>query len=118
MTHSSKDRTWKCGTSPRLGAWLFLVSAGLALAVSSGCGDPNDALSEDMEPVPQVQVVLTEQSHPEGWGLSECLLCHPVFQIHWSTSDPAVDLEEIRETVDRLGPSSCALCHGANGAGG
>lgn len=64
---------------------------------------------------PAEQLILTRDSHPDGWGLTECLVCHPVFKIHLKTSDPDLDLEKIREVVDRLGQNSCQYCHGTNG---
>lgn len=79
-----------------------------------GCGDPND-ITEDISVSPTEQLVLTESSHPDGWGLTECLLCHPLFKIHMKASDPRVDLDKIHDVVDRLGQKSCQYCHGTNG---
>ena len=80
----------------------------------SACGDPND-LAEDISVKPPEELILTQETHPDGWGLSECILCHPLFKIHVETSDPRVDLEKIRSVVDRLGQDSCVYCHGPNG---
>lgn len=100
-------RTWL-----HLLLWLFLISVqGL---VCSACGDIND-LAEEGTPASPVQRILTEENHQEGWGLTGCLLCHQVFRIHQKTSDPNVDLEEIRKIVERLGQDSCMSCHGTNG---
>lgn len=82
--------------------------------LSTACGDPND-IAEDISVTPTDELILTQESHPDGWGLTECLLCHPIFKIHLKTSDPRVDLEKIRGVVDRLGQDSCILCHGPNG---
>jgi len=110
--HRGRQLSGRAWYHRRLLPVLFLSCA--PLLVCSACGDPSD-LSQDAAPADPVQVELTEESHPDGWGLSECLVCHPVFQIHQRASDPNTDLGEIRAVVDELGQSSCAFCHGANG---
>jgi hypothetical protein len=92
--------------------WLFVCFLPGFLCIS--CGDPND-LSEDISDTPPEELILTQATHPDGWGLSECIFCHPLFKIHVKTSDPRVDLEKIHEVVDRLGQDSCVFCHGQNG---
>jgi len=89
---------------------VFFVLGILCVA----CGDPND-IAEDISITPLDEFILTQETHPDGWGLTECLVCHPVFKIHQKTSDPRVDLEKIQGVVDRLGQDSCMLCHGPNG---
>jgi hypothetical protein len=83
--------------------WLFicLVPGFLCLA----CGDPND-IAEDISVTPPEELILTQATHPDGWGLTECIFCHPLFKIHLKTSDPRVNLEKIHEVVDRLGQDS------------
>lgn len=90
--------------------FLGMVVAGL---LWTGCGDEGDL--EGSPAGASSGVVLTRESHPEGWGLGECLLCHPVFRIHRSTENPEVDLDEIREVVAAAGEESCMFCHGSNG---
>jgi len=92
--------------------WLVFCFVSGFLCIS--CGDPND-IAEDISVSSPEQLILTQEAHPEGWGLSECVLCHPLFKIHVKTSDPRVDLEKIHEVVDRLGQDSCVYCHGQNG---
>ena len=89
---------------------LLLIPGLLCVA----CGDAAD-VAEDISVSPPEQYILTRDTHPDGWGLTECLLCHPLFKIHLKTSDPELDLEKIREVVDRLGQNSCQFCHGTNG---
>jgi len=94
---------------------LCVLLCGLSGFLCSSCGDPND-FSEVGPPPSRVQVVLTQENHEEGWGLAECLLCHPIFKIHQKSSDPNLDLEEIRRFVEQRGQASCTFCHGGNGA--
>jgi hypothetical protein len=94
----------------RLRLSLLLIPGLVCIA----CGDPND-IADDISVSPVEKIILTQASHPDGWGLTECLVCHPVFKIHLKTSDPRVDLEKIRAVVDRLGQDSCQYCHGTNG---
>ena len=90
---------------------VLLLTVGL---LCNACGDAND-IEEDISVTPVEVLILTRESHPEGWGLTECVVCHPLFKIHLKTYDPRVDLEKIRGVVDRLGEDSCVLCHGQNG---
>lgn len=94
---------------------LFRLVVLLTLGfLCTACGDAND-LGEDISVTPVDELILTQEIHPEGWGLTECVLCHPLFKIHVKTDDPRVDLEKIRGVVDRLGQDSCVFCHGENG---
>ena len=104
------------GTRAAEGAFAFLRAFLLCFAglLLGACGDPRD-LSEEMNTPPPVEYLLTEENHPDGYGLSECLFCHPIFQIHQKASNPNVDLEQIRKMVDQLGQDSCMFCHGRNG---
>lgn len=86
----------------------------LATFCLAGCGEEADFVREN-QPDTSMEIILTEDNHPEGWGLSACLLCHPVWLIHLTTEDPDVDLEEIREVVEEVGEASCMFCHGSNG---
>lgn len=61
-------------------------------------------------------VQLTEQNHGEGWGQEGCFACHPKVKLHLATRNPALDLELIRDLVDRDGVHACSTCHGGNGA--
>jgi len=77
------------------------------------CGEQND-LSEEVSYPSPIERILTQENHP-GWGLSNCVLCHPVFQIHLTTTNPDIDLDEVRRAVEVGGLDSCMFCHGANG---
>jgi hypothetical protein len=91
----------------------WLVALSMACVLMMGCGN-NEDFATEVAPESPPQLILTSENHP-GWGLSNCLLCHQVFQIHLSTTNPEIDLEEIRRVVDQSGPDSCMFCHGANG---
>ena len=92
----------------------YLCHLCLVSLLFGSCGDQRD-LSEEMSSPSPVEYLLTPENHLEGYGLSECLFCHPIFQIHQKTSNPDVNLEDIRETVEELGQDSCMYCHGGNG---
>jgi len=100
----------------RIAVYRALPLAALVIVglLGAACGDASD-LAEEISVTPVEELILTQEIHPEGWGLTECVLCHPLFKIHVKTYDPRVDLEKIRGVVDRLGEDSCVLCHGKNG---
>ena len=100
----------KMVVSLRRSLTLLLITGLLCTA----CGDVND-YAQDISVSTAQQYILTQDSHPDGWGLTDCLVCHPIFKIHLKTSDPDLDLEKIQEVVDRLGQNSCQYCHGTNG---
>jgi hypothetical protein len=62
-------------------------------------------------------IILTRDEHESGWGRSDCLVCHPVEEIHRlnRTGSGTLPLEDIREFVARAGLGSCSVCHGDNG---
>lgn len=95
-----------------------LLVLGLSVLVFQACGDVND-IEEDIVltgcPGCPTAVWLTEENHGEGWGMSDCFACHPVVRLHVATLNPYMDLEQIREIVDRDGLDSCQTCHGGNG---
>lgn len=82
----------------------------------SGCGsavmtgeDYGDLMSSPSA------LTLTEGEHAQGWGRSNCYICHNEFNIHIGTSESGFDMEAVREIVEADGISSCATCHGTNG---
>jgi hypothetical protein len=106
------EKQTEAGAVVRLPLRLFICCMLGLLCIA--CGDPND-IAEDISVTPVEELILTQETHPDGWGLTECIFCHPLFKIHLKTSDPRVDLEKIHEVVDRLGQDSCIFCHGPNG---
>ena len=106
------EKRTEAGIVVCLPLWLFICFLPGFLCVA--CGDPND-IAEDIFVESPEELILTQATHPDGWGLTECVLCHPLFKIHVKSSDPRVDVEKIREVVDRLGQDSCVFCHGENG---
>ena len=97
------------GLSEKLLFFLFFI-----LFLIASCGEMND-YAADIPPGSPDQLILTPIKHTEGWGLSECLLCHQTFRIHLRSTDPNIDLEEIRRIVYLEGEASCMFCHGSNG---
>ncbi len=63
--------------------------------------------------------VITERTHPNGWGNFECYLCHNENNIHMvdRIESMNIDLESIKAVVGANGLSSCKTCHGTNGVG-
>jgi hypothetical protein len=110
MSRTPSDRTAMQRPSAFFRFFLLFLAGLLFIA----CGDPQD-LSEEMSTPPPIEYLLTAENHPDGYGLSECLFCHPIFKIHQKASNPDVDLEQIRKMVDQLGQDSCMFCHGRNG---
>lgn len=91
------------------------------LLLGTSCGVQND-IAEDIRvstcPACATAVWLTEENHGdhgEGWGQAECFACHPRVKLHVSSANPYLDLELIRERVDRQGLDACPTCHGRNG---
>ena len=61
--------------------------------------------------------VLTEEEHPDGWGRSDCFVCHPIYEIHRvdRTGTGVLPLKDIQKLVEEEGLDGCPLCHGDNG---
>ncbi len=62
-------------------------------------------------------LILTKEEHPDGWGRSDCFVCHPIYEIHRvnRTGQEEISLEDITKLVDEGGLNSCPACHGFNG---
>jgi hypothetical protein len=95
-----------------------LAVAVLALCGLIGCGGGNDN-GEDLGNLLDTAqgTHLTAAEHPDGYGRSDCFLCHPAEDIHLvdRTGFGVLPLADIRALVDRKGLQSCVLCHGDNG---
>jgi len=62
-------------------------------------------------------LVLTPHEHAGGWGRHDCLICHPLQNIHIENhSTIPVDLNQIRDITVSQGEASCPACHGNNGS--
>jgi hypothetical protein len=91
---------------------LFLFLLGLLCCVSEDKGGQNFG---DIFDTPE-GTVLTLEEHPDGWGRSDCFVCHPIFEIHRvDRTGAGLNLKAIREFVEEEGLDSCPLCHGDNG---
>ncbi len=93
--------------------WMALAAVALL-----GCGKGNDNGQDFGNLIASAQGThLTREEHPEGWGRTECFLCHPVEEIHQvdRSGTGVLPLADIRRLVDRDGLESCHLCHGDNG---
>jgi hypothetical protein len=93
----------------------------LSFLIFLGCGS-GERLGEnygDLTGAPS-GLILTQEYHGDGWGRADCLLCHPIQNIHLAnrTSLPGIDMEEVRYRTVRDGEAGCSQCHGANGATG
>jgi hypothetical protein len=101
-------RVWgKLFPLPLLLFWLF------------GCGGVDEDEGQDFGNLfngPE-GIILSQDEHVAGWGRSDCLVCHPLEEIHRvnRTGSGTLPLEDIREFVARAGPGSCSVCHGDNG---
>lgn len=58
---------------------------------------------------------LTEDEHEQGWGRSNCWICHNEFNIHFDDSPTGFDMAAVRARVERDGLACCSVCHGDNG---
>ncbi|MGH7800022.1 MAG: hypothetical protein ACREOW_05245 [Thermodesulfobacteriota bacterium] len=91
---------------------LILMLLGFLGCVSEDEGGQNFG---DIFDTPE-GTVLTQEEHPDGWGRSDCFVCHPIFEIHRvDRTGTGLDLKAIREFVEEEGLDSCPLCHGDNG---
>ncbi len=64
-------------------------------------------------------LTLTAHEHKQGWGLSDCNICHNTSNIHLvDRSGTGMDMAAIRAQVAADGLASCATCHGTNGVDG
>ncbi len=64
-------------------------------------------------------LTLTAHEHKQGWGISDCNICHNTSNIHLvDRSGTGMDMAAIREQVTTEGLASCATCHGTNGVDG
>jgi hypothetical protein len=65
-------------------------------------------------------VRLTQEEHPSGWRRQDCIICHPIRNIHCDDEGAFLtgwDMEWVRGVVESRGEKSCSICHGDNGAG-
>ncbi|MDA2919934.1 hypothetical protein MYX76_10645 [Desulfobacterota bacterium AH_259_B03_O07] len=89
----------------------------LVLSIMSCVGEDNEG--QDFGDIfdSDEGLILTEEEHPDGWGRSECFVCHPIFDIHQvdRSGIGILPLEEIQEFVVEEGLPSCPICHGDNG---
>lgn len=63
-------------------------------------------------------LILTIEEHPDGWGRSDCFVCHPIAAIHIvdrTDGEFPIPIEIIQEIVEEGGLDSCPGCHGDNG---
>ena len=64
-------------------------------------------------------LTLTAHEHKQGWGESNCNICHNTSNIHLvDRSDTGINMAAIREQVTTEGLASCSTCHGTNGVDG
>lgn len=89
---------------------IVLLSSMLALAGCETEDCPRGSLLDQ-----QGGLVLTAETHPDGWGEADCAACHPIASIHDVSCTEGVDLEAVRAEVDELGYDGCVDCHGDNG---
>lgn len=60
-------------------------------------------------------LVLTAETHPEGWGVADCEACHALASLHTVSCTEGVDLDALRAEVAASGYEGCQGCHGDNG---
>lgn len=63
-------------------------------------------------------LLLTQEEHAAGWRRPECLVCHPIRNIHCDDEGAFLtgwDMEWVRGVVESRGEKSCIICHGDNG---
>ena len=92
---------------------------GIALVGLVACGKGNDDGQDFDNLIAGAQgTQLTREEHTNGWGRSDCFLCHPLEEIHQvdRSGTGTLPLADIRRLVDRDRLESCHLCHGNNGA--
>lgn len=64
---------------------------------------------------------LTPENHKDGWGQSNCLICHQNFKHTMATPDMPADKYQslINSAVEKVGINNsilvCSACHGTNG---
>jgi hypothetical protein len=61
-------------------------------------------------------LVLTEEEHPDGWGRTDCTLCHHLDNIHLvNRTGLSIDIQATHDQAIAAGIGGCAACHGTNG---
>ena len=89
----------------------FIAIASFSLLFGCGAGEcPRGSLLDQ-----EGGLVLTADSHPDGWGSADCETCHAVAATHLVSCTPGVDLEGVRAEVEQTGYDGCHRCHGYNG---
>ena len=93
-------------TNTKMALFLPLLF-GFLWIFPSACGDVND-IREDIAPL------VNEKYHvqyAENGEYENCFVCHPKVTLHLRASNPYIDLDLIRETVEQQGLESCRTCH-------
>ena len=95
----------------------FPLLPAVVAATLAACGDDDPCAGlSDLLASPG-GLALTEAEHPEGWGRSDCMLCHPAATLHAADCTSAdVDMAAVRAATDPDDTTSCVPCHGANGS--
>ncbi|HEX9756572.1 MAG TPA: hypothetical protein VGB26_02075 [Nitrospiria bacterium] len=100
-----------------MGKFSFLVPLLLLFLLS--CAESGDDEGQNLGNLFEGPggIIVTQAEHPEGWGRSDCLICHPAEEIHRvnRTGEGTLPLEDIRELALRAGVGGCSVCHGDNG---
>lgn len=97
----------------------LVMALGIVSISLMACGDVEPLSGEnygDLITSPS-GLTLTEGEHTIGWGKSNCFTCHEINNIHLvDHSGLGFDMEAIRDQTFTEGLTSCATCHGTNGA--
>lgn len=91
----------------------------LLLLTLLGCGPVEITCDDLYGEVTGVGALLLTEEHP-GWGEPACLTCHSIERMHRvnCTDMDGLELQSVRDLVEREGEASCAACHGDNGVDG
>jgi hypothetical protein len=62
-------------------------------------------------------LILTVEKHAPGWQRPDCFSCHIPKNLHLENANtlPGINLDQVRQIVDKDGEASCHRCHGPNG---
>jgi hypothetical protein len=96
--------------------WCTLLAVACLLI---GCGDDARLTGEDYGDLlaSPSGLTLTPSEHLSGWGKTDCSLCHNFNNIHLvDRTGTGINMTTIQNTVFAGANSSCATCHGTNGA--
>lgn len=107
------------GVIPR-GEGMKSIIRNLALIVLflSACGGAELDKGEDYGNLLTTPggLILTQEEHEAGWGLSDCTMCHNLENIHLENrTGLPIDIDATHDLAITEGIGGCAACHGTNG---